>query len=257
MGKRGMPPATTTRFMTRRGNAMDIVGRSWLLGCLLLWMISSSASGETLLLEDGSSIDGVIMSATGTTLAIRLTTGGFRQLRRKDLAAVRLKLNDQTKIEGALRRWSNGIFGLQIGQAIVNVRDGEVIGMEEIESAGAAVNLGAGGPAEAIEPAAGRSGYLPPPIFILRGGETVVGRVHAFNHGSLMLRLATGGERLLQVVDINRIALRDPASTSLLEGRFLTWENGIYTIEVNGRPVRIRGGRPIDGKEPTPGGPVM
>ncbi|MEZ5932127.1 MAG: hypothetical protein R3F54_09275 [Alphaproteobacteria bacterium] len=228
-------------------------GRVLLLGGLLHLASGASASAETLILEDGTRIEGAVVSVTATTLAIRLANGSLRQLRRQDLAEVRLTLGDRTDVQGALARWANGVYSLRIGEALVNIRDGEVIGMEALD----AEAQGVGGPADAIEPAAGRQTYIPPPIFVLKGGATVVGRVQAASRASVMLRLATGGERVLQLAEIDRVVIRDRTRGGPLEGGFLGWEDGVYSLEVDGRSVRIQDGRPIEGKPIKRGGPVM
>jgi hypothetical protein len=235
------------------GCCIACVGRAVLLACALTLALGAAACAETLLLQDGSSIDGSVVSATATTLAIRTASGGLRQLRRQDLAEVRLTLEGKAEVQGALARWANGVYSLRIGEALVNIRDGEVIGLEPLD----AENQGAGGPAEAIEPAAGREAYTPPPIFVLEGGTTVAGRVQAFDRSGLALRLATGGVRRLQAAAIERVALLDRRTGRLLEGRFLGWEDGVFSLEVDGRPIQVQDGRLDQEKALRRGNPVM
>ncbi|NJO37200.1 MAG: hypothetical protein HC871_05725 [Rhizobiales bacterium] len=106
------------------GEIMAAMCRAALLSGLLMLAIGRAASAETLLLTDGSSIDGKVVSATGTTLGLKIAGGGFRQLRRQDLAEVRLILEGQAEVQGAFARWANGVYSLEIDGRSVEVQDG-------------------------------------------------------------------------------------------------------------------------------------
>lgn len=231
--------------------------RMLLLCSLFLPLIVAEASAESLILGDGSRIEGRILSVTATTIAVKLTSGGLRNLRRQDLAEIELQLKDGTALRGAFVGLSNQLYRIQAGDELLSVRYGELIGKEPVDVAAAVDEPGAGGPAARIEPADGRRGYVPPPIFVLHDGGTVVGRVQGRDGDRLDLRLATGGARSLTVTDIASVAIRESAGGPLLEGRFLGWIDGTYLVHVNGRWLRIRHAEPRKAKSEKPNDPIM
>ena len=251
-----MPCCPKAGFSATGRSVMPVRLRAVLVGLALSAAMMPDAYGDALLLSDGSQLDAQVLSVTGTTIAVRLASGGLRNLRRQDLAEIELELADRTTVRGVLVSFSGKLYRLRRGDELLSIRDGALIDREQVDAA-AADGQGAGGPAGRIDPDVARRSYAPPPIFILHDGDTVVGRVQAREGDELKLRLATGGEHSLSMAEISGIALRETASGPLLEGRFLGWVDGTYLMQVDGQWLRIHHGQRRQDETKQPNGPIM
>ncbi len=214
-----------------------------LLACGMLAMAVPDALGDEILLHGGGKLEGSIVEATGNILVIRRPAGGVQQVVRRLVAGISVPLEDGSAISGELVSWDDGTHRIRTGDGVVGIRAGQILGGKVVTAEGDGTRSSetkAGLPASLNSPAQ-RQSYVPPPIYILRNGATLVGRAIGFQDPLLTVRRATGGQRTLRVGDIRQVVIRDSHGGSLA-GELIDWSEGIFELRVDEQLIRVADG---------------
>jgi RNase P/RNase MRP subunit p29 len=98
---------------------------------VVLWMDAPGiARADTIVLQSGERIEGVIVDATRNTVFIRRATFGMRQMPIQDIAEVRIELAQGAEIAGQLLRWVDGVHEVRSGSEVLRVRAGRILTRE-------------------------------------------------------------------------------------------------------------------------------
>lgn len=82
---------------------------------------------DTFVLNDGTTIEGSIIRATKSSIAIKRTIGGLQLVRLSRIEEIRIDKPGDPPIVGRLIGWTGGIHVVDVGDKIVEMRDGEIL----------------------------------------------------------------------------------------------------------------------------------
>ena len=85
------------------------------------------ALAERFILADGEVIDGTIIQATKSSIAIKRAIGSLQLVRLKRIEEVQVDRPNKSPLAGRLISWTDGVYVLDVGDKIVEVRDGVVL----------------------------------------------------------------------------------------------------------------------------------
>ncbi len=203
------------------------------------------AAADVLVLESGGRLEGSIVEANDNIVIVRRPNGGVQQIVRRLISEISVGLNDGRTVEGEFVSWTNGVLELRTDDGTLRIRAGHVLedgdGNETVEEARGAESTPA-------QTAGSRRSYVPPPIFTLSSGTTIVGRPIDFQDPLLTIRRASGGQQTLRMSEVIEVVVRD-ADGGSLAGEFIDWADGVFELRVNQRLVRVAQGAIVNEAE--------
>lgn len=227
-------------FVGRRARTVVLVS-------LMVEAIASSgiAKADTFVLHGGGKIEGSVVEATDNIIIIRRSGGGMQQIVRRMVAEMTTVLEDGRTVTGAFAGWANGIQHLRTEKDLLRIRAGQILddgddGTEATDLVGAEIRS----TVQSVNQPQNHS-YVPPPIFSLKNGASIVGRPIDFRDPLLTIRRASGGQQTLRTSDVMEVVIRDSNRGSIV-GEFIDWSEGIFELYIDDRLVRVSRGAIID-----------
>jgi len=102
------------------------------VGFCILAMILMTAGvqplrADSFTLKDGAVIEGAVIQATKSSIAIKRAIGGLQLVRLSNIEEVRIDRPGRPSVAGRLIGWTEGVHVVDVGDKIIEMRNGEIL----------------------------------------------------------------------------------------------------------------------------------
>lgn len=119
--------ARPCRGMPSRLATIPIAMVSCVLAVFLMITGSQPAWADRFILENGKVIEGTIIRATKSSIAIKKAIGSLQLVRLSSIEEFQVDRPNKSPVVGRLIRWTDGVYVVDIGDKTVELRDGVVL----------------------------------------------------------------------------------------------------------------------------------
>jgi len=198
------------------------------------------AHADSFYLQNGEVVEGTVVQGTlntlmlGTGTAIRPTS--FNLIER-----VVLDLSDGSELSGELLSWKDGVFEVRAAGEVLRVADGKVLGSDGIANgetsiAVVAPSAPAASEGETVNPPEQLIVMRSLPIFVLKSGDSIVGRILHATGSVLTIRPEGGATTPISRAQIETVNF-ESEDGNVLSGKLVDWVDGVYQLELGGRQI--------------------
>lgn len=201
--------------------------------------LASSALADSFHLKDGQVIEGIILKGTLNTLTLQ-SGSAVKLVTVNQVERVVLSLADGSELGGEFLSWIDGTFELRSAGLVLQVVDGEVL-----EDGALTTKIAApAAPSVPVAPAESEGSETPvssvamasPPSFVMKNGDTLVGKILHATGSILTIRPVDGSASPISRAQIEAVNFETEAGEAAT-GELIGWENGIYRLKVGDREL--------------------
>ncbi len=189
---------------------------------------TSSAFADTFHLKNGEVLEAEVVRATLNTLVLKVG-GSVNLTGLSQIDRVTLTLADGSEITGEPIGWRGGVFELRVAGDVLQVSDGQIL------NGGAEAAAVAAAEDETVDDE--RTIALRSlPVFTLKDGETLVGRILHLTGSVATLKPQNGTATPVSRAQIDSVSI-ETSDGDTLSGELIDWEAGVYRLQIDDREL--------------------